>query len=79
MPGKYDKAARLLAEGKVRVLAAGEDSITAEVTGEHGTYSVSMWGEDGGVMEECTCPYSEYHPLARCSHLIAVARIWRPE
>ena len=68
-----------MAREKVRVLAADESSVMARVAGDHGTYNVSIYMEEGELLYECDCPFSEYHPIAKCSHQIAVGKIWRPE
>ena len=76
---KHDKANRLLVLRKVRILNSDESSVMACVDGDHGQYAVSEWMEDGEMMRECSCPYSNFHPIARCSHLIAVETVWQPE
>ena len=76
---KSDKANRLLADGRVRIIAADESSVMARVTGDHGEYAVSIWRQYGEMVRECSGDYSLYHPVARCSHQIAVEKVWQPE
>lgn len=62
-----EKSRRLLAEGRVHVLAADQHRIAANVVGEHGSYRVTVdpWGAT------CTCQAG----AQRCSHARAVALI----
>jgi len=75
-----DKAQRILTARGVRILAADEQSVVADVTGDHGIYRVTIYTEGRRTVRECSCPYStEYHPIAvDCSHTRAVMYVWRP-
>ncbi len=57
------KAARLLTQGCVQVLACMPEHVTARVRGDHGIHDVNL---SGGVWS-CSCP-----ALGWCSHLAAV-------
>ena len=61
------KARRYLAEGRVHVIASSWRGITADVTGDHDVYHVSVDPKGWA----CSCP-----SMTRCSHAIAVALVW---
>lgn len=65
-----EKADRLLASGRVRIMHSGCDRIVARVRGDHGTYAVVGGGE---LPLRCECKAAQAH--MRCSHLLAVERI----
>jgi hypothetical protein len=69
-----DKAVRLIAEHRIRVVKANERGIALEVTGDSGDYRVLRYTDGGGVREECTCA----SPSRNCSHIIAARLLWRP-
>ena len=70
-----DKAARLLTERRVVVLA---DRIDAHVTGDSGDHLTSIWQDDSGrLVWDCDCEYGNHHAKA-CSHVEALRLIWRP-
>ena len=60
------KAARLLAEGRVQIIRAADVGITARVRGDGGIYDIA-WDRDRFVGWHCSCA-----AYARCSHLVAV-------
>lgn len=70
---QWRQAARLLRKGRVRVHAVGPHGCLAEVVGRSGTYEVIF--EHG--QWECTCAFQSYHPGRWCSHVTAVAQVWR--
>lgn len=61
-----EKADRLLATGKVRILRAGDYTL-ARVEGDHHVYAVRGSRSDPLT---CECKAAQHH--MRCSHLIAV-------
>lgn len=70
-----DKAVRLFAEYRVRVVRANEHGIALEVRGDSGIHRVLRYERDGVVRESCTCE----NPSRNCSHLMAARRLWVPE
>jgi len=72
---RYEKAALMLAQGRVRVLVADEESTSAVVVGDHGTYRVDVYRDGMEVLMECSCPYHRFYTRRECSHIIAVAKI----
>lgn len=62
---RYEKAARLIGDGKVTKLADSMLGATLRVEGDHGTYLVAVDRERGVIA--CSC-ISE---LPDCSHAIA--------
>lgn len=81
MPPRDDKASRLLVAGRVRILTADEDAVTASVKGDSAEYRVSVYRhEEYGMVRECNCTYHLHHPArGDCSHVLAVERVWREE
>lgn len=68
---KEQKAARLIAEQRVRFTRLAADGCAAEVRGESGDYAVRLNGR-----WECTC---EHGSMSRnlCSHALAAETIYR--
>jgi len=69
-----DKAVRLFAEYRIRVVKANARGIALEVRGDSGVHRVMRYVEGGRVVESCSCP----SPSLNCSHLIAARRLWVP-
>lgn len=72
---------RLLCERGVHVLVCDAEFISADVTGDHGTYRVDLYRDDAGrEVRECSCPNAEFHPIhPTCHHLKAVEAVWKFE
>ena len=64
-----EKAQRLLGDGRVRVLRAGDRTVV-RIEGDHGVYAVTG-SEDEPL--RCECPAAAHN--MRCSHLIAAEKI----
>lgn len=65
------KAATLLASGRVTILRAGADGrMLAEAVGDHGTHKVRR---TAGGRWACDCPASYYGQ--KCSHITAVSLV----
>jgi hypothetical protein len=65
-----EKAHRLLTEGRLTILAAGDGHVRAVVRGDTGTHRV-QWNQGSG---ECACSaWTFQEPL--CSHVLAVSLI----
>jgi len=62
-----DKATRLLAERRLRILWATDEALSARVRGDSGVHDIH-WSRSRGW--SCSCPCRQ-----RCSHLIAVGSI----
>ena len=79
---KADKAARLLAEGRVIPyrLQPGGGGIRARVRGESGYYDAAVWYDaKGRIRRHCTCEYAEIHPVTcACSHTLALEWLIEP-
>ena len=69
---QLEKAHRLLAERKVRIVAFGPYGCTANVRGDTGAYEVTLFRGE----YTCTCALSEYRPSWICSHAAAVSLIY---
>ena len=69
-----DKAVRMFAEYRLRVVKATERGIAIDVRGDTGDYRVLRYEADGQVRESCTCP----SPTHECSHIKAARRLWAP-
>lgn len=69
-----DKAVRLFAEYRVRVVKANARGIALEVRGDSGMHRVMRYVDGGRVVESCSCP----SPSPNCSHLMAARRLWVP-
>lgn len=57
------KAKRIRSDGGVRVIAATEAQVTAQVQGDEGVYETSLLWEPGKravAMWECSCPWAAY-------------------
>lgn len=70
---QWRRAAKLLREKRVHVIAHGPHGIAAEVEGDHGTYEVlrreGQW--------ECECDLQKYRPSWACAHIAAVWMVWQ--
>jgi uncharacterized Zn finger protein len=76
---KAAKAARLLADRRVRVILANEHGIWAHVDGDTATYRTKLMNTGKRVERYCTCDYSRVHEVTHaCSHTEALTLIWRP-
>lgn len=64
------KARRLLVDGHVHIIRAGDGELVARVKGDHSVYTVSKEKAD---RVRCTCPSLKW----RCSHIIAVELVTR--
>lgn len=64
------KAQRLLSDGKVQIVHAGDGTFVARVKGDSASYGV--W-KDPGDRIRCDCPSLKW----RCSHVIAVELVTR--
>ena len=70
-----EKAVRLFAEYRIRVVKANARGIALEVRGDSGVHRVMRYVDGGRVVESCSCP----SPSPNCSHLMAARRLWVPE
>lgn len=69
----WRKAARLLYQQRVRIVAHGPSGCLAEVQGDTGTYTVELWPGQ----ETCECIFAQFHARRRCTHILAVLMAWR--
>ncbi len=53
-----------------------DDVISARVAGSY-TYAVKLWGEDGGLEYDCSCPHGAEGNF--CKHCVAVGLAWLAE
>lgn len=64
----WRKAAKLLYQRRVHILAFGPHGCAAEVRGDTGTYEVTLFREEW----TCNCKLKEFRPSWMCSHCAAV-------
>jgi uncharacterized Zn finger protein len=69
-----EKAERIVAGGRVRIIEERGDFCAAVVRGDHGLYAVTL----GPLAESCTCKTIYKDDTPTCSHREAV-RIFREE
>ena len=69
----WRKAARLLHQQRVRIIAHGRCGCEAEVAGDTGRYVVTVTPRE----ETCECKFASYHRSRRCTHILAVLMVWR--
>ena len=70
---QWRQAARLLRQGRVRVIACGRYGMAAEVEGRTGTYCVTLTGEGWN----CDCKLRDYHPSWACNHIAACWMVYQ--
>ena len=69
------KARRLREEGKVHIMTQKDTYTSAEVEGDHNTYTVMIWFDEKQSISKakCGCPWNVLrHSGKWCSHIRAV-------